>query len=356
MLKRHLSKRLTYRTGVSPTPRRNKVWAASLAQEARKAVADKISSGSYQLEERPCPACDSNELDIIADVERHGLYFPMAICRRCGLVHANPVMRDADFRDFYTRHFRRLYNAREGMPSLEMLQKKKNSNLTQIKRIVNRAPVVQELIASGGTILDVGCGGGNFTWAWQERGLKATGIDLNGEYQDIGRQQGLDLHAANLEEFTKHRKFDAIVYHHVLEHIRDPLKELRIVNEALNASGLLIVVVPGLFNAPNKYLGDLRDYFHIAHTTAFTAETLTFVAARAGFECLHSDQHVYAVYRKTNAIPAVPADPDPEHYEDAMRFMIRMEKRFGSEAHLYSLLDRASEKHAKSKRRKKATA
>lgn len=340
MLYRPISDRLKYDQHSKLHPKRA-VKDAPLKEAARLAVMEKISSGQYKYELRPCPGCSSDHLDTIADVERHGLRYPMSICRECGLVHANPALREEDYKDFYTLHFRRLYQAREGMPSLGMLEKKKNSNLGQIERIIQRAPVIKELASQGKRLLDVGCGGGNFTWAWQETGFKSTGIDLNGEYQDIGRAQGLDLRAESLADFVGDQTFDVIFYHHVLEHIIDPVRELGIANQALNEGGLLIVVVPGLFSAPKTYLGDLRDYFHIAHVTAFTRGSLTHVAARAGFAPIAVDEHVYGIFQKsTNVTDMVPHYAGSAQYEDAMRFMIDLEAEFGTEAGIYAILER----------------
>ena len=342
MLVRQLSPRLTYSPSARITPKRADK-ASDLKDKTRSTVMEKISSGAYAFEVRPCPGCASSHLDVVSDVERHGLYFPMAICRDCGLVHANAALREDDYTDFYTHHFRRLYNAREGMPSLKMLEGKKRSNLEQIGRLVKRAPIVEAVARTKGKrLLDVGCGGGNFTWAWKEFGFQATGIDLNAEYQDVGRANGLDLHAANLAEFVKDRTFDVVFYHHVLEHIREPVEELKIAFDALAPDGLLIVVVPGLRSAPRKYLGDLRDYFHIAHVTAFTKKSLTHVAAKAGFKPIFADNHVYAVFQKAEAGEDLTKYlSGPKLYEDTMRFMIDLEGSFLTEVGVYRMLELA---------------
>lgn len=328
MLTRYLSKRLRYRPGYPIHPKRVLKTPAARAMQgdARSAVIEKIESGEYQFVARPCPLCEGHALDLIADVDRFGFRFPMAMCRQCGFVHANPVLRKADYAHFYTHYYRPLHSARVGMPHLGTLTKKKDRNAELLNKLHEYAPLA-EFRRSGRTrVLDVGCGAGNFVWAWQLAGFRPVGIDLNEAYMDVGRAIGLDLRVATLQDMTS-ESWDIISYHHVFEHILDPLPELELAYDILADDGILILVVPGLMNVPRKYQGDLRDYFQLAHVSNFTAETLSAFAVSAGFEIEHVDKRIYGIFRKTSGkFHAEVAPADWRHYEKAWSFMKQIER------------------------------
>jgi len=332
MLDRRLSKRLSYAKGVPIHPKRTKPSEGNLQEVAQVTVSGLINSKQWRFEERPCICCGSSQLDLISDIDRHSLYFPVALCRECGLVHANPVAREDDYMELYTKHYRRLYGGISGMPSMNVLKTKKNKNTLQAKKLLENEALRSKI---GGTLLDVGCGGGNFTWAWQDLGFKATGIDLNGEYQDIARDVvGLDLHTSTLKDFTENRKFDVIFYNHVFEHIWDPNTEFQLAIKALNPGGILVIVVPGLRTAESKYWGDLRDHIQFAHISFFTKETLAAMAVKNGFDALYVDSHVRGIFQVSDnpqILAKNVAPADWRHYEWVSKFLSKLEREYGTD-------------------------
>ncbi|MCX7033565.1 MAG: class I SAM-dependent methyltransferase [Arenimonas sp.] len=92
---------------------------------------------------------------------------------------------------------------------------------------------------SGGSILEVGCGKGDFLDRMRQQGLEATGIDpaYEGDSPYIlraGFAPGIGVGA------------DAVVMRHTLEHIPDPIGFLDLIRRANDGRGLVYIEVPCL--------------------------------------------------------------------------------------------------------------
>jgi hypothetical protein len=74
------------------------------------------------------------------------------------------------------------------------------------------------------------------------------------------------------------RKFDRIIYTHVLEHIPDDISELKLAKQQLRVDGKVIVVVPSM---PRLY-GSVDSLS--GHQRRFTLNELKTVAELSGFE------------------------------------------------------------------------
>lgn len=96
----------------------------------------------------------------------------------------------------------------------------------------------RDFIPENARILDFGCGGGSL--------LKAlgggVGVEVNPAAAAFARRQGLQV-VANLNELEDNA-FDVVLSHHALEHVENPVHELRQMARVCRPSGRLIIVVP----------------------------------------------------------------------------------------------------------------
>ena len=94
-------------------------------------------------------------------------------------------------------------------------------------------------------------------------------------------------------------KADLVIYCHVLEHLPDPVKELRGVRKVLKEGGLLYIEVPGLRNVRKSYYynQDLLRYLQGAHNYHFTLKSLRNCAEKAGFEFIKGDNVVRSLFK-----------------------------------------------------------
>lgn len=125
-----------------------------------------------------------------------------------------------------------------------------------------------------GSILEVGCGIGNFSALLAQYG-DVTGIEINQKYinklkENIKLHRNDDLKSnvgyGDIEKgkyFFKPKKFDTIICFNVLEHIKDDKKALSNMKNMLKKGGRLIIIVPAhnfLFSKFDKNIGHYRRY------------------------------------------------------------------------------------------------
>jgi 2-polyprenyl-3-methyl-5-hydroxy-6-metoxy-1,4-benzoquinol methylase len=138
------------------------------------------------------------------------------------------------------------------------------------------------------TILDAGCGDGNFAASLAERGYQMYGIDLSESGICIASKRGCGTYAiASMYEdlkmpFQGIKSFDAIIAIDTVEHLYSPRIFAQRSFEALRPGGILIVTVPywgylknivlAITNRLDGALTALWDGGHIKH---WSRKTLT---------------------------------------------------------------------------------
>jgi len=117
-----------------------------------------------------------------------------------------------------------------------------------------------------GKVLEVGAGCGSFTRKYIkfiDKSLTLTDID---EYNFKNLKKIFlkkKVRVLKKKLFKIHESFDTIMYFHVLEHIKNHMKEIKEISRKLNTGGFLIVVVPAhkkLFSNFDSAIGHYRRY------------------------------------------------------------------------------------------------
>jgi len=135
------------------------------------------------------------------------------------------------------------------------------------------------------TILDIGCGDGNFVYYLQQSGYKNTiGIDLSEEQIELGKSIGIEnIHVANLSEFLKGKTdyFDLIVAKDVIEHLtkQEAFDTLNLVSKSLKRSGRFLMQVP---NGQGLYYTSIF-YGDYTHEVAYTQQSVRQLFLNCGF-------------------------------------------------------------------------
>lgn len=129
------------------------------------------------------------------------------------------------------------------------------------------------------TILDFGCGKGQFLHRAQMCGCKVKGVETAKNRAEFGRNK-YDLDIISDEYISGQidgSPFDVITLFHVLEHLPNPKKLLsELIENNLTPNGYLIIEVP-LFNSTQSKIGGKR-WIHLdppLHISHFTKHTLS---------------------------------------------------------------------------------
>jgi SAM-dependent methyltransferase len=221
-----------------------------------------------------CPVCKSRDrhfyvalhfdkeqsasiADLIQLDEDGGVMLKFLICK-CGLVFVDRYLSDQEayYRDVYT---------------------KLHTKTVGLEGIVDNEKQRAERIAGGwldalydSTVLDIGCGHGEFLKAVEVKGYEGYGVDPRPEFADFHRVW------ASLDDIPEGQQFSAITMIHMLEHLVDPIEYLEGLKKFLKPGGLLFIEVPS-FGPADGIVG-------FSHPIAYTSITLDDVLRKSGWK------------------------------------------------------------------------
>lgn len=264
----------------------------SLSPDQTSAVArfqKAMDGGSYQLTSNPCLCGERNDT-LVACCDRYGLDVKTVICRSCGLMRTDPCLTEESMTLFYERDYRAIYGGSLEAPSEVFDQE-----------VARGMEIIRFLETSGispvGRVLEVGCCAGGILQAFRQRGCEVAGCDFERSSLEYGRQRGVPLVKGNSTRLTHYAPATIIILAHVVEHFRDPVKELSNLRSLLDKNGYLYIEAPGLFNIEKAYAwSDLGRYLQNAHVHHFCLESLDYILSLAGFFRMAGDERITAIY------------------------------------------------------------
>lgn len=139
----------------------------------------------------------------------------------------------------------------------------------------------------GDTVLDVGCGVGQFTYLFLRKFKTVVGLDPNEKYIKVAIKNNpkIIFIQGYGETFETEMKFDTINMTNLLEHVDDPVKLLKNCKNHLRQGGRIIAQVPNANSIARRLgvlMGIISNIEHISkkerefygHQRTYTVETL----------------------------------------------------------------------------------
>ncbi len=136
-----------------------------------------------------------------------------------------------------------------------------------------------------GLLLDVGCGDGAFLSGMRALGWRTLGLEISYEAAAIAhRARSLDVLVGALERLPlSPGSVRVITMHHVLDHLRDPIRALQVCREALAPGGTLVIVSPNGGSAGHRAFGvDWVNLDPPRHLHIFSPSNLRRMVEEAG--------------------------------------------------------------------------
>jgi SAM-dependent methyltransferase len=166
----------------------------------------------------------------------------VAACEACGLGITLPLLDAESLGAFYPSS----YSAYAELPSRSIYSiLSRLAQGFQAWQTLRAAPMSRLSELPRGRVLDVGCGRGDLGSWLIGHGWSVDGIEPSPEACAVARTRGVQAWAGTMDEVEVEPKaYDAVVFRHSLEHVADPLGDLRRAREALRDGGLAIVSLP----------------------------------------------------------------------------------------------------------------
>ncbi|MHB1389979.1 MAG: class I SAM-dependent methyltransferase [Thermoleophilia bacterium] len=141
---------------------------------------------------------------------------------------------------------------------------------------------------SGASLLEVGCATGWFLDEARRDGFSVQGVEPSEYAAAWGKRElGLPIRPGTLSEAAfADASFDGVIYWDVLEHLTDPLAELREAARVMSSNGYLFVSVPNVGSFLARAMG--KRWFGYAkireHLFFHNRKSITIALNRSGFD------------------------------------------------------------------------
>ena len=177
-----------------------------------------------------------------------------------GYKHLDPLPSEEELRRFYEKeYYSHIQKTGRGGHDAKLISKEKGVRAKELRWLrktyfVDKLDIFSKLLPPNKrTILDIGCGSGEFLEFMKNSGWKAFGIEPSKEVFKKAKEKGVMVYNSSLEEFInqsnkKEKKFDAIVLANVLEHVLKPKETIMTSKELLYPGGVVCIQVPNDFN------------------------------------------------------------------------------------------------------------
>lgn len=224
-----------------------------------------------------CPSCESSnneELFSKGDLDQD---LRNVVCLECALVFINP----RDDLDVHEEFHDSGFLSNKGYCKVEDFEHKVSGSEKAMKQKV--AQMLMKRLYPGSKVLDVGCGIGTLISILKEKGCEVEGIELAKVDVDAAKKfYDLDLYYGSLAQYgqvNKDKGFDMIILHHTLEHMPEPIAELKTIKKLLKIDGLLYIGVPNIMNIKKRP----EVFFEKGHALSFSPFSLNSLLNKTGF-------------------------------------------------------------------------
>ncbi|HEY4215993.1 MAG TPA: class I SAM-dependent methyltransferase [Gemmatimonadaceae bacterium] len=283
------------------------------------------------MQDVSCYLCGSTDRQVVArqtftdnylgliDPSFQGADRTIVACDECGLVYRAPQLDDRDLKVLYD-HFRdasfRGETPDQYFDRIDALPDAESENFQKIVWLEQRIP---DVLAKGGAILDIGCGGGVFLAKFVRHFPKWTGagVEPTVSFAELAaRRTGMTVAADSYRPGLLPQKFNLICLIQVLEHVLDPIGFLQGVRRDMAPKGWLYLESPDVSDF--GILPFDHDRYHAQHVYIYSLPLLEYIFAKAGFVIQHSSiettvrdkRNVVILAQAGEDIGEVPTVPD----------------------------------------------
>ena len=239
-----------------------------------------------------CIGCNNDKsINHMVKDAKVGDFISIACCQNCGLVQLKDVPNEQDLFEFYKSKYRLEYRKQE-TPGPKHVYRAGELAVSRLKKIV-------PLIKKNTKLLDIGSGGGEFTYLASRMGAKASGIDPSSGYLEFGKSHySINVEQKQISELDNAQSYQIVTMFHVLEHLQNPLKVVRKVHQILKVGGYFVIEVP---NLESKSTSPFNHFFK-AHICYFTSLSLIgLLKDNFSVENIENEDVIFLICRKSNA-------------------------------------------------------
>ncbi len=234
------------------------------------------ASSSERILIETCPVCGGHDFRPLTKVGPH----PVLRCRACGLGLTNPQPSNAELGEIYGPDY--VLADESDTAAAAMVLRSKRATADHYLDLLAQAGV-----PARGTLLEIGCGAGNFLVRAADRGFDVTGLEYSPYAAERARKnlggRGRVLVGEVTSLADQSNAYDVCVLCDVVEHVRHPDEFVREILRLLRPGGALLVVTPSLDSWSARVLGSRWMEYKPEHLYYFTRATIARQLRGAGY-------------------------------------------------------------------------
>ena len=223
----------------------------------------------WEVAPTSCGICNSVDHQLLWKKDS----FSYVQCKQCGTVRVDPQLAPHAVADIYALGYKN----------------KKQASFSTASNPALFGSLIQsfERYRRSQHLLDVGCFTGKFLVTARESGWHVHGVELSEPAVDFCRTSlGLDVRRGTLQsaESFPPASMDIVTMFDVIEHLPKPLLDMERARSVLRPGGLLYVETPNYGSIARRLLGKEWRVFFPWHFYYYTADTISGLLERSGFE------------------------------------------------------------------------
>lgn len=186
-----------------------------------------------------CPVCKNTHFQnflICMDHTVSGESFALSTCTKCNLILTNPRPTPDNLDKYYDSE-EYISHSNRGTTLINSIYKIVRRYTLHSKYKLLRS------YTKGKKILDYGCGTGHFLAHLSKKGYEVYGYEPSQRAKNTIKSGKINF----IEDLTKDNEtYDVITAWHVIEHVPDPKKTLKILKKKLSQNGYMLIAVPNM--------------------------------------------------------------------------------------------------------------
>lgn len=151
-------------------------------------------------------------------------------------------------------------------------------------------------------LCDVGCGEGIFLKLLRDEGyVNLFGIEPNRRNVNFAKSMGLDIKEGSVQNFSQiaTKETRGVTLFHVLEHLEDPLLDLKVIYKTLPQGGRIALETPDVESYYVKKLNYNHSLICPQHNFYFNSRNLKNLLEKSGFKIVASGRRDFNMHNKS---------------------------------------------------------
>ena len=223
-----------------------------------------------------CPICNSYKNKIVLATTDYLVSkdkFDIYECKYCSFRFTSPVPNKSEISKYYDSD-EYISHSEKSTSIIDRIYK-----IVQKITLKSKKKIIDKLFFGvNGSLLDIGCGTGDFLQKMKSTGWKVTGVEINATARKIAEDKISESVFTPLEFVNSDFKYDVITMWHSLEHLHDLKDYVQKIVNTLNKDGLLFIAVPNYQSFDAEYYKENWAAYdvprHLYHFSFRSAEEL----------------------------------------------------------------------------------